>query len=135
MAKKRFKVAKLVRDNMERYMLAKGVQGPYITLEKQAYLKELKTKLLEKAHEVITATNDHDVQKELADLLKVIHALHHFYNLDLANTESIRLEKHKQLGGLQKGLYVPYADIDEHNPFIQHYFLQPEKYPEMPIEE
>ncbi len=128
---RRFKVAKLVRDKMEAYMISNGVHGPYQKLSPEELTNQLKAKIVEEAQEVAQASNPQEMQKELADLLEVIAALHAVYDLDRSKTEKIKAEKYNRLGGFEEGLYVPYADIESDNPFIENYLNQPEKYPEI----
>jgi diadenosine tetraphosphate (Ap4A) HIT family hydrolase/predicted house-cleaning noncanonical NTP pyrophosphatase (MazG superfamily) len=126
---KRFKVEKLIRDNLPDILEKKGVTFHKRTLDQDAYIASLKDKLLEEAEEVTHAKNAEELTEELADVLEVAHALAQASGISPEEIEKARLEKRKIKGGFNKRIYCACMDMDENNSLIDYFLKKSEHYP------
>lgn len=131
---RRFKVNKLVRDEIVNIMQKSGMIVQSTILSDSDYSEALKMKLIEEANEVLHVDNPADLQAEIADVLEVIDHIIEYNGFQLEDIQKIRLAKQIKNGKFQKRLKVIYVDMDKNNSNIEYYTKQPDKYPEMPID-
>lgn len=131
MARKRFKMEKLVRDRIPEIVKSDGIEVFQRILDDDEYIKCLKDKLLEESREVLAATNHEDVKEELADVLEVLIALGAEFNISLDEIEEARAKKRMDKGGFLRRIYNSHVEIDAANPKINYFLSQPDKYPEI----
>ncbi|KEH51138.1 hypothetical protein BG09_0111 [Bacillus thuringiensis serovar kurstaki str. HD-1] len=67
---------------------------------------EIKTKMIEEAHEFKEAVEKKEAVEELADILELIHASLGAYGVKLEELEVIRKEKKEKRGGFEKAIYL-----------------------------
>lgn len=127
----RFKVDKLIRDNMPSILRASGVQVFERIMDKEEYIERLKDKLLEEANEVITASNQKAICEEAADLLEVILSIAHLYNLSLNDIIHAAEKKRLEKGGFKNRIYTDYVEMDASNPAKAYYEARPNHYPKI----
>ena len=128
---KRFKMEKLVRDKIPNIMKEQGFSFSSVSLNREEFVQQLKSKLIEEAQEVGSAQSATEIKEELADVLEVIHALARAYEVSLEQIEKNRLEKRESRGAFDEQTYVSYVDIDKGNPNIRYFADQPNKYREI----
>ncbi|MDR3551061.1 MAG: nucleoside triphosphate pyrophosphohydrolase [Candidatus Babeliales bacterium] len=131
MAVVRFKVDKLIRDNIPQRLISKKIKSHERIMGQPEYIKALTTKLVEEAHECIEAQNLNELIEELGDVLEVINALAQAHNIDMKCIEEKRLQKQITHGSFNKRIYCDYIDIEETNPYFNDYALRPHKYPKI----
>lgn len=131
MTLKRFKVEKLIRDNLPDILRKSGIALNEKTLDQTEFITQLKNKLQEEAEEVNHAQNEKELIEELADVLEIVHTLSKASKLSLEQIEKARLEKQKSKGGFNNKVYNSYIELEESNPAIKHYLLNPKRYPLM----
>jgi len=93
---------KLVRDNIEKIMIDKGLQPVTRILSEEEYIKELNKKLLEEVKEYLES----EEVEELADIEEVILAILEVKNISKENIEEIRKQKAQKRGTFTKRLFL-----------------------------
>lgn len=114
----RFKVDKLIRDNLPQIMRASGIQVFERVMEKDEYLKRLKDKLLEEAKEVIASGSEKETREELADLLEVMLALAKVYGMEFTDIQQAAEQKRADKGGFGNRIYNAFVEIEAGNPSL-----------------
>jgi predicted house-cleaning noncanonical NTP pyrophosphatase (MazG superfamily) len=127
----RFKVDKLIRDNLPQIMRASGIQVFERVMEKDEYLKRLKDKLLEEAKEVIASGSEKEMREELADLLEVMLSLAKAYGMEFADIQQVAEQKRADKGGFDNRIYNAFVEIEAGNPSLGYYRARPDQYPEV----
>jgi predicted house-cleaning noncanonical NTP pyrophosphatase (MazG superfamily) len=113
-------------------MQEKGIIVDYEILSDEAYIRELKQKLIEETTELSETNNPDELKYELADVLEVIEHLIAVNALDREEIKNIQEEKQKKLGGFEKKIKTHYVEIAEDNKEeIEYYLARPHKYPEI----
>lgn len=118
---KRFKIEKLIRDNLPEIMRAQGVKVHDRVMDHNEFISKLKDKLLEEAEEVKQTTHLDHLTEELADLLEVMKTLCNATGIAEEQIEKIRLQKRKEKGGFDRKIYNHFVDIEESNPAINYF--------------
>ena len=127
----RFKVDKLIRDQMPDILRAQGITVFERVMETDEYLKRLKDKLLKETHEFIAANTVEDKTEELADILEVLHCLIATEGFTFEQVEAARLAKKQTKGGFEKRIYNAYIEMASNAESIGYYRARPESYPEV----
>jgi len=129
----RFKIDKLIRDQLPQMMRASGIQVFEAVMEKDEYVKRLKDKLLEEAKEVIASASAEEVREELADVWEVMSALVKIYAMEWTDIQQAAELKRSKKGGFDGRVYVDSVIIASDHPQHEHYMLRPEQYPQEPV--
>ena len=127
----KFKVDKLIRDNIPNMLSKKRIRFNLKTLDKNEYIEHLNHKLLEEVTEVLNSKNKEECIEELADVLEVFLALCDFHDFSLQDIEKKRIEKKIEHGGFEQRIYNAYVEIKEDNPNIEYYMNRPLQYPQI----
>ena len=130
MAGYRFKVDKLIRDNLPAMMRDMGLRVFEHQLDDQAYDSALRAKLVEEAEEAHSAKTLDDIANELADLQEVILAFAKFHGLTTEQIEAVRLEKRRERGGFDNRVFNAAVEADLGLPAADYYLARPDQYPE-----
>lgn len=75
---KTLKYNKLIRDNIPEIIKESGKECDVSILNDEEYILKLKEKIVEEAHEVVSARED-EIISELADVLEIIEAINNNY--------------------------------------------------------
>ncbi len=110
MAIVRFKVEKLIRDNIPQRLVSKKIKSYERIMEQEEYIDALKTKLVEEAHECVEAKDRNELIEELADVLEIMNALTQSYGIEMKQVEEKRLQKQSTHGGFNKKVYCSHID-------------------------
>lgn len=129
MSLKRFKVEKLIRDNLPDIMRKKGIGIHERFMDEEEFLVKLKDKLLEEAAEVKNAQNLEELIEELGDMLEVIYTLAQLNGISIDEIEKARMAKRHTKGGFDKKIYNRFVEIEDNNPAINYYLEKSEQYP------
>jgi len=132
MAGYRFRVAKLIRDNLPAMMREMGLRVFERRLEDRDYDLALRAKLLEEASEAHAAMTRDEIAGELADLQEVILALAAFHGLTPEEVEAVRLEKRRERGGFDDRVFNAAVEADHGLPAADYYLARPDQYPQEP---
>ena len=97
---------KLVRDRIPLIIEATNKKYSIRTLAPSEHEIEIKRKLIEELKEYQEATSNEEAIEELADLLELIYAVLPLHGSTMKELEDIRLKKHAQRGGFEKGYYL-----------------------------
>jgi len=127
----RFKIDKLIRDNMPDILRGYGLTVYEKQLEPPEYLRRLKDKLEEECEEVLSASQPDELLEELADLSEVILAMIQAHGFTQGQLETRRLAKKAEKDGFENRTYNSFVEIQKNNPKAAYYRAQPEKYPEI----
>lgn len=127
---KKFKMGKLVRDNMVNILSSKGITVSDRTMNTKEYQHHLKIKLIEEAHEVIDSQSPDELLEELADLSEVIRALAEANAISTKQIEEARARKQEQKGGFDQRIYISHVEMPSGHSSINYYLDRPEKYPQ-----
>ncbi len=128
----RFRVEKLIRDELPRIMREQGLAVFDHRLDDAAYLAALKTKLTEEAAEAQSATSTEELAGELADLTEVMLALIAAAGLAPEDIEAIRLAKRAERGGFEARVYNAAVEGPADLPAVGYYLDRPSQYPQVP---
>lgn len=126
----KFRCDKISRDNTLARMAAADIITHYKILTGAELNQALKNKLIEEAHEVVTAENRTELISELADTLEVLEALCQSHNISQAELLAVKNSIKAQRGGFERGVFMEYIEMAEDNPWVAHFRKSPEKYPE-----
>lgn len=129
--KRRFKTDILVRNNRVEQMENLGLTVNYKVLSDEEYIKELKNKIMEEAHEVATAESADELSSEIGDVLEVIDHIIEIYKLDVDKIQLMKAEKQDRIGKFDKKLKTFWVEMNEDNSSIGYYLSKPKKYPEI----
>lgn len=97
---------KLVRDNIPDIIRKNGEIPHTSILDDEAYLQELKTKLIEETNEFI----DSEELMELADILEVVEYLAKAKGSNLDEVLKLKEEKAGQNGAFEKKIFLEYVE-------------------------
>lgn len=129
MSIKRFKVEKLIRDNLPDIMREKGIGVHERFMNEEEFLIRLKDKISEEALEVKHSSNLKELTEELGDLLEVILTIAKSTGINMEEIEQARIAKRNSKGGFDKKIYNRFVDIEDSNPAINYYLEKSENYP------
>ncbi len=101
---------KLIRDRIPEIMDRAGVAYEIDTLDDEAYLAALRTKLVEEAREVAEAEEEAELVKELGDVLEVVAALTAAAGLDAEEVEAVRARRREGRGGFERRIRLVRTD-------------------------
>lgn len=131
---RRFKVDKLIRDNLPRIMRDKGIRVQEEVMDDYQYIDALKAKLFEEAEEIRQTSNLDELIEELADVLEVIQSLAKVSGFSMQQLEEVRLDKRKLKGGFDQKIFTHFVDLKENSGALDYYLTRPNQYPESKIE-
>lgn len=100
------KYNKLVRDNIAQLIAAESGVPVTETLGEEAFVRELKRKLLEECHELFEASTAEDKAEEIGDVLEVLHAMAETEKIGWETVEEVRLKKKEKRGAFQKKVFL-----------------------------
>lgn len=131
--KVRFTLNKLVRDIPSSFMHNPDIVIHQRILNIDEFIIELKNKLIEESHEVITA-NSNELVEEIADLHEILDALILASKIKNETLSTIRQQKLQKRGGFNKRLFISYIDVPIHSQAYKYCIQQPDKYPMQELE-
>jgi len=109
----RIEYDKLVRDGVPGAIEADGHSCRIEVLSREAYIIELKRKLVEEAREALESSTEDDLLLELADLTEVIVSLLNASGVSHEDLEALRLQCRAKRGGFEQRLLLRYVDRAE----------------------
>ncbi len=127
---RKFRLNKLVRDNITDEMIRDGQKPVTRTLNDAEYVRELVRKLREEAGE-LTADDVNEALKELADLLEVAEALAIALGADFDKLRKVQAERKAKRGGFAKRIYIERVDLTDDDPWVDYYAKEPARFPEV----
>ena len=101
---------KLVRDKIPDIILQDGHSCEISHLDNDEYMRELKSKLLEEAHEVQDAVSREHLVLELADVVEVLRAIASASEIPMEELEETRLSRARERGAFLGRIYLKYVD-------------------------
>jgi predicted house-cleaning noncanonical NTP pyrophosphatase (MazG superfamily) len=128
-----FKVEKLIRDKLPEII----ANEPESTMEchilgDTEFLSSLKTKLIEEANEVASATTHQEIIEELADVIEVFNSLCKALSISSDEINQARIRRKTERGGFDGKVYCKTISVTEKNPErLAYYRARPEHYPEL----
>ena len=105
----KFKIAKLVRDQLAKLPTARGVRK----LQGEELIKALKEKLTEEATECLEATTQAALLEEIADCQEVLAALAKAAGCSEEQLQQARLTKQRQKGSFAGGHWVHHMEVQD----------------------
>ena len=132
---RRFKINKLVRDNIEQFFLRSGaVQVNKKTLSAAEFDAALRDKISEEALEVCEAKTGDELVSECADVMEVLDALLQLHDRSWDEVLAIGEQKATERGTYTKRLFIDSVDLPDGSEAARYYAANPQKYPELPVE-
>lgn len=125
----KFKVNKLIRDNIKQKLAAEGVIVQQRVMDTDEYQQELNRKLIEEATECIDSKTTQELAEEIGDVLEVLYAIAASNNIDLKTIDEARLKKLQKNGGFEQKIYCTYIEVEESSPKRAYYEARPNQYP------
>lgn len=96
---------KLIRDNIPEIIAASGKECDVKILSDEEYIIKLKEKMVEEAHEVLSA-DEKEIIAELADVLEIVEAIEKYYEIDPGIVEEKKRAKAISNGKFEKKLLL-----------------------------
>ena len=127
---RRFKFAKLVRDNIVQGIIDEGNTPSWRTLSDEDYIYELKKKIVEEANE-IPGINGDDLIKELADVQEIIDSLLNVLTVTKDDLVEAQKKKNEKAGSFKNRQYIKYVETKDDSEWVKYYLNSPDKYPEV----
>jgi len=125
----RFRVQKLIRDQLPTIMRAQGLAVFDRRLGDAEFVAALKDKLLEEAQEAHEAASPAELVDELADVMEVIHALTGASGVSLDDVEARRQAKRAERGGFEARVFNAAVEASDGSPAAEYYLARPTLYP------
>lgn len=125
----RFRVQKLIRDQLPAIMRAQGLAVFDRRLGDTEFVTALKDKLLEEAQEAYEAASAAELVDELADVMEVIHALASASGVSLDEVEVRRQAKRAERGGFEARVFNAAVEARDGLPAAEYYLARPTQYP------
>lgn len=96
-----------MRDKIPELIKKREGKKPRIKkLTAKEFKAELLKKLVEEAHEAVSAKNSQELTMELADIAEVIDAIVLTFKLSRSDMSCIKKQKKKERGGFAKQIYL-----------------------------
>jgi predicted house-cleaning noncanonical NTP pyrophosphatase (MazG superfamily) len=130
MAIKKYKFAKLVRDNIVKDIQKIGNRPIYKVLNDDEYISELLKKLLEEANEITSSPKD-ELLGELSDIQEIIDNLIVALNISKHDLQAAQDKKNSKAGSFKEKLYIDYVETDSESEWGKFYSKNSHKYPEI----
>lgn len=130
----KFLVQKIIRDK-PKIANEPDVVSKFIDLSPEDKIFHMKRKLVEEAQEVLEAEDRKDLITELADTYDVFQKICQLEGILISEVEEMSAKKRKERGGFDLCLYQEYLTLPETHRFVEQGRKQPEKYPEVPLDE
>jgi predicted house-cleaning noncanonical NTP pyrophosphatase (MazG superfamily) len=126
----KFRLNKLVRDNIVDYQLARGQRPTYHVLNREEHLKALALKIAEEAAELAEAPKE-KLASEIADVEQALDDLKTLSNIAPADIKKAKAEKAKKNGAFKKGLFIETLEVPENDSWNDYYRSEPDRFPEV----
>jgi predicted house-cleaning noncanonical NTP pyrophosphatase (MazG superfamily) len=126
----RFKVGKLIRDDMPAMMRAQGLTLFERRLDDAEFIACLKAKLVEEAAEAEQAASRAELVDELADVAEVMQALLQASGVSLTEVEARRVAKRAARGGFDGRIFNEAVEGDAASEGAAYHLARPEQYPQ-----
>lgn len=97
---------KLVRDRIPEIIRASGATSRVRRAERGEYIGLLRNKLVEEAHEALSADTPADTLQELADVYEVVLSLAAALGFTPADVEDARRRKYRERGGFSQAFVL-----------------------------
>lgn len=127
---RKFRFDKLVRDKIPEDQRRVGAIVVGRVLDEEGYVEALKQKLVEESQEINPEDREESV-KELADLQEVIDCLAEALGTDAATIAEIQAAKREEAGSFRDRQFVETVEVDEHDPWVEYYVANADRYPEV----
>ncbi len=131
MVKRRFKVEKLIRDDLPSVLEKKKIMSQHKILTHEEYIRSLYEKLKEEALEVSLSFHLDELREELADVMEVFNAILAVHQISFEEIETMREHKQKLKGSFKKKIYCEFVEMDDQNPHLSYYEDKSDQYPEI----
>lgn len=130
MAIKKFKFAKLVRDNIVSGIQTAGNKPVFKILNIDEYKLELLKKLAEESNELGSASKE-ELLGELADLQEIIDNLLDAVGISRQELTDAQIKKNLKAGSFKNMHYIDYVEAEEESEWGRFYLKNSHKYPEI----
>lgn len=130
MAKKVFKISKLVRNKIYTIMTDGGAtmyQKDNLTQEE--LIQVFKNKIVEEALEVREALSRENLLEELADVQDVLQGFLKALKVSDEEFDTIRQQKIAEKGSYDTPCFIDKVEVDSEHDYAKYYSLRPDKYP------
>jgi predicted house-cleaning noncanonical NTP pyrophosphatase (MazG superfamily) len=97
---------KLVRDGIVDIIQADGLNTEIRELSPEEVVQELLKKAVEEATELSEAEGTEEIEKEMADVLEVLHSLSERLGISMEEVEQLRQIRAAKRGRFEKGTYL-----------------------------
>lgn len=119
-----------MRDKIVESQLASGARPSYRKLSPEEHAVELVNKIIEEAKEIAGAEKDEAVH-EIADVQQAIDDLKELLDITHTEVSEAQAAKNAKAGAFKQGLYVEHVEVDENDPWTEHFRARPDHYPEI----
>ena len=116
-----YRYNRLGRNKSETFLATKGVKSTIVIVRGDQYKQALRDKLVEEAHEVVTAQSHDELIEELADVSELMQAIYAAYNISPAQIERARKAKEESRGSFSQGLLIKTFEVNDGAPADRYY--------------
>jgi len=118
---KKFKVEKLIRDNIfDNIRKNKFTKIEYKKLDNKEFLEKLKKKFYEELEE-FDLSDEKNIKNELADLQLIMDYFLKTLNISKKELTVISKDKNKKVGVFDKRIYLKNIELDENDDWFSYY--------------
>lgn len=103
---KEIKYNKLIRDRIPEIIEKSGKSHEIMELDHDAFLTELKKKLVEESKEVVSSETKEEMINELADVCEIVEKLKDVYGISQKELDEKKEFKRQTNGGFDKQLFL-----------------------------
>ena len=126
----RFIFNKLVRDNIVESQLASNAKPTYKTLDLESHKRELITKIIEEANEILTSLPT-ETASEIADVQQAVDDFILLYNLSASDVRQEQKKKYVKNGSFSRGTFIEYVDLNDSDKWVTYFRENSDRYPEV----
>ena len=126
----KFKLDKLVRDNLRNIYESIGQKASYRKLTTDEHKSQLVRKIIEEVQEIQITDPVSDITDEIADIRQVLDDLMDLYGITEEQVEVTKQKTYNKKGGFIKGTFVETLELADDDEWVNYYRKRPDLFPE-----
>ena len=127
----KFKLDKLVRDNLRNIYASIGQKAKYRKLTLDGHKSQLVRKIIEEVQEIQISDPISDITDEIADIRQVLDDLMGLYGISELDVKTTQQKTYDKKGGFSEGTYVETLELADDDEWVEYYRKRPDIFPEV----
>jgi len=127
----KFKLDKLVRDNLRNIYASIGQKAKYRKLTLDGHKSQLVRKIIEEVQEIQISDPISDITDEIADIRQVLDDLMGLYGISELDVKTTQQKTYDKKGGFSEGTYVETLELAGDDKWVEYYRKRPDLFPEI----